>query len=80
MCEWFAMRSRKPTAVTYSLDEFSKNGSKPRHNRDAWGLAFARDREAFLVKEPQPASDSAWVKFIAELPKQLAISLARTRT
>ena len=66
MCEMFGMSSRKPTAVTYSLDEFSRNGSKLRHNRDGWGIAFARDREAFLVKEPQPANESAWVKFIAE--------------
>ncbi len=68
MCELFAMSSRKPTPVTYSLEEFSRNGSELRHNRDGWGIAFARDREAFLVKEPQPASDSAWVKFVAEQP------------
>ena len=57
MCELFVMSSRKPAAVTYSLDEFSRNGSKLRHNRDGWGIAFARDRDALFVKEPQPADE-----------------------
>jgi glutamine amidotransferase len=73
------MSSRKPTAVTYSLDEFSRNGSKLRHNRDGWGIAFARDREAFLVKEPQPAKDSAWVKFIAKQPIKTTAAIAHVR-
>jgi predicted glutamine amidotransferase len=79
MCELFAMSSRKPAAVTYSLDEFSRNGSKLRHNRDGWGIAFARDREAFLVKEPRPANDSAWVKFIAEHPIKTTAVIAHVR-
>ena len=79
MCELFAMSSRKSPAVTHSLDEFSRNGSKLRHNRDGWGIAFARDREAFLVKEPQPASDSAWVKFIAEQPIKTAAAITHVR-
>ncbi len=44
MCELFAMSSRLPAAVTYSLHEFAENGSRRRHNRDGWGIAFARDR------------------------------------
>ncbi len=79
MCELFAMSSRKPTAVTYSVNEFSRNGSKLRHNRDGWGIAFARDREAFLVKEPKPASDSAWVRFIAEQPIKTTTAIAHVR-
>ena len=79
MCELFAMSSRKPTAVTYSLDEFSRNGSKLRHNRDGWGIAFARDRDALLVKEPHPASDSAWVKFIADHPIKTTAAIAHVR-
>ena len=79
MCELFAMNSRKPTAVTYSLNEFSRNGSKLRHNRDGWGIAFARDREAFLVKEPHPAFDSAWVKFIAQQPIKTTTAIAHVR-
>ncbi len=79
MCELFAMSSRKPTSVTYSLDEFSKNGSRLRQNRDGWGVALARDRDAFLVKEPKPAKDSPWVRFIAEHPIETTLCIAHVR-
>ncbi|NIO42890.1 MAG: class II glutamine amidotransferase [Burkholderiales bacterium] len=73
------MSSRRPVAVRYSLDEFSRNGSKLRNNRDGWGIAFARDREPFLVKEPHPAIDSPWVKFIAEHPIRTTNVIAHVR-
>lgn len=79
MCELFGMSSGKPTAVTYSLNEFSRNGSKLRGNRDGWGIAFARDRDAFLVKEPRPAKDSVWVRFIAEHPIDTTAAIAHVR-
>jgi len=79
MCELFAMCSRTPSAVTYSVDEFAKNGSKLRHNRDGWGIAFSRDREALLVKEPQPASDSPWARFIAGQPIKTTAAIAHVR-
>lgn len=79
MCELFALSSRSPAAITYSLVEFSRNGSKLRDNRDGWGIAFACDREAFLVKEPQPANDSAWVKFIAGQPIKTTTAIAHVR-
>ena len=66
MCELFAISSKKPTAVSYSLPEFAAFGSGLRENRSGWGIAFAKDRDAFLVKEPITASDSPWVKFIAD--------------
>lgn len=66
MCELFAISSKKPTAVTYSLNEFAALGSGLRHNRDGWGIAYAKDRDAFLVKEPKPAANSIWAKFVAD--------------
>ena len=79
MCELFAMSSRTPAAVTYSLEEFSKNGSRLRHNRDGWGIALARDKDAVLVKEPEPAADSIWVRFIAENPIETTLAIAHVR-
>ncbi len=79
MCELFAMSSRNPVAVTYSLDEFSKNGSKLRHNRDGWGIALACDHDAFLVKEAKPAKDSPWVRFIADNPIKTTLAIAHVR-
>jgi len=79
MCELFAMSSRMPTAVTYSLNEFAKYGSRIRRNRDGWGIALARDRDAFLVKEPKPAADSIWVSFIAKHPIETTVAIAHVR-
>jgi predicted glutamine amidotransferase len=79
VCELFAMSSRTPAAITYSVNEFSRNGSKLRHNRDGWGIAFARDREPVLVKEPRPASDSPWVRFIAGQPIRTTAAIAHVR-
>lgn len=79
MCELFAMSSRTPTAVTYSLEEFSANGSSLRANRDGWGIALARDRDAFLVKEPEPAKDSVWVRFVADHGFETTLAIAHVR-
>ena len=66
MCELFAMSSRQPSAVTYSLREFAANGSALRSNRHGWGIAYTHDRDAFTIKEPLSAADSPWVDFVAE--------------
>ena len=79
MCELFAVSSKKPTAITYSLEEFSRNGSKLRHNRDGWGIAFARDLDAFLIKEAQPAADSIWAQFTAGHPIETQAAIAHVR-
>ena len=79
MCELFAMSSSSPTTLTYSLEEFSKNGSQLRSNRDGWGIALARDRDAILVKEPEPARDSMWVRFIADNAVETKLAIAHVR-
>jgi len=79
MCELFAMNSRHPVPITYALVEFSKNGSSLRHNRDGWGISLARDRDAYFVKEPEPANDSIWVRFIADNPIETTAAIAHVR-
>ena len=79
MCELFAMSSSEPTSLTYSLDEFSKNGSSLRSNRDGWGIALVRDRDAILVKEPVPANDNIWVRFVAEHAIETKTAIAHVR-
>ncbi len=82
MCELFAMSCRKPAALTYSLPEFSRNGSSLRRNRHGWGIALSRDRDAIVIKEPEPASNSRWVRFIADnaIPAKMAIAHVRDAT
>ncbi|MGI9351044.1 MAG: class II glutamine amidotransferase, partial [Rhizobiaceae bacterium] len=65
MCELFAMTCSKPATVTYSLNEFALHGGSKYKNNSGWGIAYFRDRDALTIKEPEPASDSPWVDFIA---------------
>ena len=66
MCELFGLSSHQPAALTYSLNEFALHGGSTYKNNSGWGIAYFQGREALLVKEPEPASDSPWVRFIAE--------------
>lgn len=66
MCELFAMTCSKPAEVTYSLNEFSLHGGSKYKNNSGWGIAYFQDRDALMIKEAEPASDSPWIKFIAE--------------
>jgi predicted glutamine amidotransferase len=79
MCELFAISSNRPSAVSYSLDEFATNGSRIRSNRSGWGIAYFDERDVFLVKEPAPANDSPWVRFIAEQHLKSTCVIAHVR-
>ncbi len=66
MCELFALSSRLPTEVRFSLEAFSRRGGLAGRNKDGWGLAYYVDGDVRLVKEPEPAADSACVRFLQE--------------
>lgn len=66
MCELFAISSSKPASVNYSMHEFAKHGGLTYSNKSGWGISFYDGPDALLIKEPQPASNSEWVKFIAK--------------
>ena len=65
MCELFALSSAAPVAVRYSLNEFAKHGGATHMNKSGWGISFQCDEDNLLIKEPEPASNSPWVGFIA---------------
>lgn len=79
MCELLAISSRKPSAVTYSLTEFARHGGETYANSSGWGIAYFHDRDAFLVKEAEPAADSPWVRFIASQELTSTCVLAHVR-
>ncbi len=82
MCELFAMSSRLPTTVTFSLDEFSRHGGGTGPHRDGWGIAYYEDGDVRLIKEAEAAADSACVRFIKEhdFESSLVISHIRKAT
>lgn len=68
MCELFAMQSRIPATVRFSLAEFARHGGLAGPHRDGWGVGWYEDSDVRLVKEPQAAGDSACLQFIQQHP------------
>ncbi len=64
MCELFGMSSRIPATIEYSLEEFSRHGGLGEINRDGWGIAFYEGKAVRLIREPEPAAESRYVRFI----------------
>lgn len=64
MCELFAISSKTPTKVTFSLEEFKQHGGLTGHHCDGWGLAFYDGSDANIFREKKPAAYSAWMEFL----------------
>ena len=79
MCELFGLSSSAPVGMTYALHEFAKHGGLLHRNKSGWGVAYRRGRDAILIKEPSPASDSVWVKFIESHPISTNTAIAHVR-
>jgi predicted glutamine amidotransferase len=82
MCELFGLSSRQPTRATFSLDTFASHGAPPGGMIDGWGIAFYNGLDVRLHKEPEPASNSAWLAFIKQhrIISSLVISHIRRAT
>jgi predicted glutamine amidotransferase len=79
VCELFAMSSRAPADVRFSLEAFSRRGGLAGPHKDGWGIAWYVDEDVRLLKEPEPAADSACVRFIQEHPFSAAIVVSHIR-
>ena len=79
MCELLAMNSKFTTNVNFSMKELSLRGGGTGPHEDGWGIAYAMDRDFRLIKEPQPAFDSACVKFIQESRFQSHLVISHIR-
>lgn len=82
MCELFGISSREPTTVQISLSEFARRGGGTGPHIDGWGIAFLRDGDVQLIREPEPSADSAHLRFIHDqhIPSALVISHIRKAT
>lgn len=58
MCELLAMSARVPTSLSSSLAVLARHGGETGPHRDGWGVAYMRDGDAFLVREPDAAAGS----------------------
>lgn len=82
MCELFAMSSRMPTSVGFSLELLARRGGDEGPHRDGWGVAYYSGSDALLLREPGAASESELVRHIEQHgpPSELVISHIRLAT
>ena len=82
MCELFAMSSRFPTTVSFSLERLARRGGIEAPHRDGWGVAYYEQRDTFLLREPRAAAESELAGYIEHNgpPSQLVISHIRQAT
>jgi predicted glutamine amidotransferase len=79
MCELFGVSSSHPVQVKYSLHRFAEHGGLIHPNKSGWGIAYHEGRDALLIKEPEPASDSPFVAFIESQPLTSTCIIAHVR-
>ena len=79
MCELFAMSSRIATTVGLSIGQLARRGNQSGRLGDGWGVGFYDENDARLFREPEPADESAWVRFLAERPIRSQIILSHLR-
>jgi glutamine amidotransferase len=79
MCELLAMSARFPTTIRLSFEELSRHGGSTGPHADGWGLGLWEDGDAFVIREPDAASRSQWVRFLQEREPRTAIAIAHVR-
>ena len=82
MCELFAMYSRYPTSVGFSLEALARRGGLDGPHKDGWGVAYFEDSDVFLLRESSPAAESGLVRFMETNgpPSNLVLSHIRLAT
>jgi len=79
MCELLAMSARVPTSLSSSLAELARHGGETGPHRDGWGVAYMRDGDAFLVREPDAAAGSELLAFLQQHDSPSALVIAHIR-
>jgi glutamine amidotransferase len=66
MCELFCLSSRLAAVISFSLAAFARRGGREGRNVDGWGLAYYDGHDVRLYREPEPAGDSTWLRFVEQ--------------
>ena len=82
VCELFAMSSRYPTSVGFSLETLARRGGHDGPHKDGWGVAYFEGCDVLLLREPSPAAESDLVRFmeVNGPPSSLVLSHIRLAT
>ncbi|MBK5931143.1 class II glutamine amidotransferase [Halochromatium salexigens] len=79
MCELFAMSSRVPATLGFSLERLARHGGAEGPHRDGWGLAFYEGADCLLLREPRPASESPLMQFMEHQGLRTKLGLCHIR-
>jgi len=79
MCELFAMSSREPATVTFSLRVLAEHGGKTAPHTDGWGIAYYDDTDVQLIRDTTCASSSQWVQFVEQQELRSTLVLSHIR-
>jgi glutamine amidotransferase len=79
MCELFAMSSRVPATLGFSLERLARHGGADGPHRDGWGLAFYEGADCLLLREPRPASESPLMQFMERQGLRTKLALCHIR-
>lgn len=79
MCELFAMSSRVPASLGFSLERLARHGGAEGPHRDGWGLAFYEQGDCLLLREPRPASESPLMQFMERQGLRTKLGLCHIR-
>ncbi len=64
MCELFAVCSRTPTGLSLSIRRLASRGAPGGTLADGWGIACYDGFDVRVLREPEPAGDSAWLDHV----------------
>jgi predicted glutamine amidotransferase len=79
MCELLAMSARFPTTIRLSMSELASHGGRTGPHRDGWGVGFVQAGDAFVLREPEAASESQWLSFLQTHSLRSELVLAHIR-
>ena len=73
------MSARFPTTVRLSFEELARHGGGTGPHGDGWGLGLWQDGDALVIREPDAASHSRWVRFLQEREPRTSMAIAHIR-
>jgi glutamine amidotransferase len=65
MCQLLGVSASEPIRLRFGWRAFAQKGSVKGGNPDGWGVAYYGQHDALLLRDPNPASASPMVKFLA---------------
>lgn len=73
------MSARFPTTIRLSMRELASHGGRTGPHRDGWGVGFVERGDAFVLREPEAASESQWLSFLQSHSLRSELVLAHIR-